>query len=78
MILVRGDGLGINPEDLSKIFDPFVRGGNAGSIPGTGLGLSIVKKAIDLVGESITVMSKPGEGSAFFGCHTDIIKRKLQ
>jgi len=62
---IRDEGLGINPGDLSKIFDPFVRGDNASSIAGTGLGLSIVKKAVDLVGGSITVTSKPGQGSVF-------------
>jgi signal transduction histidine kinase len=62
---IRDEGLGISEEDLSKIFEPFVRGENAGNIAGTGLGLSIVKKALDLIGGSITVTSKPGEGSVF-------------
>ena len=62
---IRDEGLGINTEDISKIFDPFVRGENASNITGTGLGLSIVKKAVDLIGGSITVTSKPGEGSVF-------------
>jgi signal transduction histidine kinase len=62
---IKDEGLGINPEDLSKIFEPFVRGANAKNINGTGLGLSIVKKAVDLIGGSITIKSKPGEGSVF-------------
>jgi signal transduction histidine kinase len=62
---IRDAGLGITPEDISKIFDPFVRGANASNISGTGLGLSIVKKAIDLIGGSITITSTPSEGSVF-------------
>ena len=62
---IRDEGLGISPEDLSKVFEPFVRGANARGINGTGLGLSIVKKAVDLIGGSITVTSKPGEGTVF-------------
>lgn len=62
---IRDQGLGISPDDLSKIFEPFVRGANAKGIKGTGLGLSIVKKAVDLIGGSITVTSKQGEGAVF-------------
>jgi signal transduction histidine kinase len=62
---IRDEGLGISDEDLPKIFEPFMRGENASDIAGTGLGLSIVKKAVELIGGSITVTSKPGEGSVF-------------
>jgi signal transduction histidine kinase len=62
---IRDEGLGIHPEDISKIFEPFMRGENASNIAGTGLGLSIVKKAVDLIGGSITVTSRPGKGSVF-------------
>jgi signal transduction histidine kinase len=42
---IRDEGLGIiAPEDLTKIFEPFVRGANATNIDGTGFGLSVVKK----------------------------------
>ena len=62
---VRDMGMGIVEEDMPDIFEPFHRGKNAESVPGTGLGLSIVKQATDLLGGSIAVKSKPGEGSTF-------------
>ena len=62
---VKDRGIGINEEDIEKIFDPFHRNENVGEIHGTGLGLSIVKRAIDLHKGMITVTSKLGEGSTF-------------
>ncbi|MEJ7646432.1 MAG: PAS domain S-box protein [Chryseolinea sp.] len=62
---IKDEGIGVAGDDLERIFEPFDRGSNAGAIPGTGLGLSIVKKAIDLLGGTITVSSKLHEGSVF-------------
>lgn len=62
---IKDEGIGINEEDLIKIFEPFERGKNTKGIQGTGLGLSIVKKAVDLMGGTIDVSSKPGTGSVF-------------
>jgi signal transduction histidine kinase len=62
---IKDEGIGINEEDLIKIFEPFERGKNTKGIQGTGLGLSIVKKAVDLMGGTIDVTSKPGKGSIF-------------
>lgn len=72
---IRDEGLGIAPEELTKIFEPFVRGANATNIDGTGLGLSIVKKAVDLMGGPITMASKMGRRVGVFGDDTDTIKR---
>lgn len=65
IIEVKDQGIGIPESDWGRIFEPFDRGSNSGTIPGTGLGLSIVKKAVDLLGGTITVSSKQGEGSVF-------------
>ncbi len=62
---VRDRGIGIPPEDISRLFEPFHRAKNVGTIPGTGLGLSIVKNAIDLHGGTIYTDSKVGEGTTF-------------
>lgn len=62
---VRDFGLGINEEDLPKIFDPFHRGGNVREIKGTGLGLAIVKKAVETLEGEVTVESAPGQGTLF-------------
>lgn len=64
-IRVQDFGLGIAPNDIERLFEPFFRGGNISAISGTGLGLSIVKKAIDLLGGTIKVSSKLGEGTEF-------------
>ncbi|SES64119.1 two-component system sensor histidine kinase EnvZ [Thorsellia anophelis] len=46
-IQIDDDGPGINPEDLDRIFEPFVRGEAARTTSGSGLGLSIVKRIIE-------------------------------
>jgi len=65
IIIVRDEGIGIPPDELEKIFEPFLRGKGVGSIQGTGLGLSIVKKSIDLLGGTIHVASEVGKGTTF-------------
>ena len=66
-LTVSDTGVGMSKEYLPHIFDKFVRettskGKDSG---GTGLGLPIVKSIIDLMGGSIVVDSKLGEGTAF-------------
>jgi signal transduction histidine kinase/purine-cytosine permease-like protein len=60
-------GIGIEPSDLLRIFEPFERGSMAGalSVPGTGLGLTITKLLTEIMGGEIAVESAPGQGSAF-------------
>ncbi len=62
---VSDKGIGISEEDLTRIFEPFHRGVNTGSIQGTGLGLSIVKKAVELLEGKVTVTSQPNKGTTF-------------
>lgn len=62
---ISDNGIGIPEADQQRVFSPFDRGTNASTIPGTGLGLSIVKKAVDMVGGSITLRSEAGKGSVF-------------
>lgn len=65
--VVRDTGIGMNPEYLEHIFEPFSQEhSDARSIyRGTGLGMAIVKRLIDKMGGTIEVMSKEGEGSVF-------------
>jgi len=58
-------GVGIAPNELGEIFDPFkqVEAGKAAG--GTGLGLAISKELIESLGGSLGVTSKQGEGSCF-------------
>jgi signal transduction histidine kinase len=67
MIQVCDCGVGIPLQDQSRIFERFYRvdEARARSTGGHGLGLAIVKTLVDGMGGSITVRSKPGEGSVF-------------
>ncbi|MBU1565708.1 MAG: transporter substrate-binding domain-containing protein [Proteobacteria bacterium] len=60
-------GIGIREEDIERLFQPFhqVDTGLARKREGTGLGLSICKKILDMMGGSIDVESRWGEGSIF-------------
>ncbi len=60
---VSDEGSGIDEETLQKIFDPFFTTKPKGE--GTGLGLSLSKKLLEANGGTITVTTKPGEGSTF-------------
>ena len=66
-LTVRDSGIGISPEFLPKIYEPFSqeRTEKTASIGGSGLGLSIVKRLVDLMHGSIEVKSTPGEGTEF-------------
>ena len=65
VIEVRDSGPGIDPKELSLIFEPFFRGTRTRSEPGFGLGLSIVKSIVEAHGWSITADSRPEGGTAF-------------
>ncbi len=62
---VQDQGIGIPPEDIVKLFEPFHRAPNVGEISGTGLGLAIVKRSVDLHKGTIGVTSEVGVGSRF-------------
>jgi signal transduction histidine kinase len=66
-IEVADTGIGLSPEEASRLFQEFVRIKNdkTRTIPGTGLGLSIVKKLAQLYGGDVTVQSEPNVGSRF-------------
>jgi two-component system, OmpR family, sensor histidine kinase SenX3 len=66
-ISVEDDGIGIDPDELSSIFEPFQRGRAAieRNIPGTGLGLSLVERIVRTYGGEVRARSEPGKGSVF-------------
>jgi PAS domain S-box-containing protein len=63
LLRVQDRGIGIFPEDLKQLFEPFHRGKNVRTIPGTGLGLIVVKKCVDLHQGSIEIISEVGIGT---------------
>lgn len=66
-VVVRDKGMGINEEDLQRIFEPFymVEGLDRKKYPGSGLGLNIVKRLVELLHGEIQVKSELGKGSTF-------------
>lgn len=66
-IEVSDTGIGVPPQDLERIFEPFERGRSPAvrSAPGTGLGLTITKLLTQIMGGEILVQSKVGEGTKF-------------
>ena len=66
-ISVKDSGIGITPEQIGRLFDPFSQAdpSTAGKYGGTGLGLTISREFCRLMGGDIEVRSEPGTGSTF-------------
>jgi PAS domain S-box-containing protein len=66
-ITVWDDGIGIRPEDLARLFQPFVQldSGLAREATGTGLGLALVAQMARLHGGSVSAISEASKGSRF-------------
>lgn len=66
-ITISDNGIGIDKENLPFIFDKFYRvtSGDRYEVGGYGLGLFYVKQIVGLMGWSIDVASKPGQGTMF-------------
>ncbi len=64
-IAVIDRGQGITPEQMERLFTPFIRGdgSDAQYVYGAGLGLYFAKKLVELHGGTISVQSQPGQGT---------------
>jgi two-component system phosphate regulon sensor histidine kinase PhoR len=67
IIIVKDTGIGIDPEDVPKIFDRFFRTRKAKKIDpyGRGLGLPFIKKVVEALGGTIRMKSDKGKGTEF-------------
>ena len=64
---VKDTGIGMTPDQIDRIFEPFMQADSSitRKYGGTGLGLSIAKNFLEMMGSNLDVESKTGEGSSF-------------
>ena len=64
---VEDDGVGIAPDQVARMFEPFVQGPQApvDAQRGTGLGLAISRRLATMMAGALTAVSTPGDGSTF-------------
>jgi two-component system sensor histidine kinase BaeS len=64
---VKDTGIGIDPEDVPKLFTKFFQAKNVSRVKekGSGVGLALVKAIVDGHGGTVGVTSTPGTGSTF-------------
>jgi signal transduction histidine kinase len=65
MIYIRDNGIGVDPEDVPKIFDRFsrIQRKDTIAIPGSGLGLYIAHQIVEAHGGTLTLQPAPGKGT---------------
>ena len=64
-VCIADGGVGMSPDELSILFEPYTRGPTQRRIKGVGLGVVIVKKLVDAHKGEIHVLSEPGKGTTF-------------
>lgn len=78
-ISVTDTGIGMTPEQVNKLFKPFVQADSSTTrkYGGTGLGLFISKRFCEMLGGKLTVTSEAGKGSCFTICLPMIVENKV-
>jgi len=64
-ILVEDNGIGFNPDEIGRIFQPFQRLVGRSQFEGSGIGLAICRRIVERHSGEITAKSEPGKGSVF-------------
>jgi PAS domain S-box-containing protein len=64
-VRVRDRGIGIPEADRARLFEPYFRATNVGTISGTGLGLALTQHVVELHGGDVQVESEVGVGTTF-------------
>lgn len=65
VVEITDHGIGMDEETLTRIFERFYQADKSHSQEGVGLGLCLVKRILDMLGGTVSVRSKPQEGSTF-------------
>jgi PAS domain S-box-containing protein len=65
VIVVKDEGIGIDPDDQERVFEVFQRLHSREEHEGTGIGLALCKRIVERHGGEIWVDSEPGDGAAF-------------
>lgn len=67
-LAVEDTGVGINPEDIPLVYEPYVQLGQRfqRQLPGAGLGLAICRQLVQLMDGTLDLESEPGEGTTFW------------
>jgi signal transduction histidine kinase len=76
ILKIQDNGIGISPEDLPMIFQPFFRSNPSSEVPGNGIGLTLVKAIMDRHSGVVFVESTQGKGSIVQLYFPNIIKGK--
>jgi len=65
LIYIQDNGIGIKPENVNQLFDPFVRFHSAADYEGTGLGMTICKKIMEKHNGTIKYIANENSGTCF-------------
>ena len=64
-VTIRDTGIGMSSEEQEHMYDKFYQGDKSHSKEGNGLGLALVHQITELLGVSVSVKSKKGQGTTF-------------